>query len=376
MSASGSGGVLSSLESTASNWAFGTLGIGSTGLLYSECAFLALHYRNSWREGESCGMVAQARLKSSLDISPFVRHNRDMSPAAALALDHTISPWLEMGAYEALWSNAGVSFKKLADRFREKPGSVPSDFVQESIAAKFAAQVVEILHQARVIRFGVRVHGAGEYPEKLRAAEHPVEVLYYRGWWDLVESPCVAVVGTRNPTPGGIARATKLVKRLVADNYTVVSGLASGIDTVAHRTAIQAGGRTIGVIGTPLSHSYPEANADLQNEIATDFLLLSQVPVLRYSFQSPYQNKWFFPERNVTMATLSLATVIVEAGETSGTLTQARAALHQGKKLFILDSCFEDARLTWPAHFESMGAIRVKSYEDIQEHLAPEVQPR
>jgi DNA processing protein len=300
-----------------------------------------------------------------------------MPCGAALALERTISPWVEMGAYEALWSRAGASFKRIADRFRAaSPEAIPSDFVQESIAEKVAEQVIEILRRAGVDRFGVRVHGAGEYPEILRRAEHPVELLYYRGWWDLVESPCVAVVGTRTPTPEGMARAAKLVKFLVEDGFTIVSGLATGIDTIAHETAIDSGGRTIAVLGTPLTHSYPEANMDLQRKIATDFLLLSQVPVLRYSLQSPHHNRFFFPARNVTMAALSLATIIVEAGETSGTLTQARAVIHQGKKLFILDSCFKDETLTWPARFEGLGAIRVTTYEDIRRNLAPEVQPR
>jgi DNA processing protein len=277
-----------------------------------------------------------------------------------------------MGAYEALWSEAKASFKKIAVRFRAHPGAVPSDFVQPAIAEKVAREVTEILRNAHIERFGVIVHGAGEYPEVLRKAEDPIELLYYQGWWDLASSPSVAVVGTRKPTPDGEARARKLVKRLIEDGFTIVSGLASGIDTIAHETAINSRGRTIGVIGTPLSSVYPAENAELQRNIAREYLLVSQVPVLRYSVQTPYHNKFFFPARNVTMAALSLATVIVEAGETSGTLTQARAALHQGKKLFILDSCFQNDELTWPARLEAQGAIRVRSYEDIRSHLVSE----
>ena len=279
-----------------------------------------------------------------------------------------------MGAYEALWSESQASFKRIADRFRANPGAVPSDFVQRAVAEKIADQVLKILRSALIGRFGVAVHGAAEYPEELRKAEHPVELLYYQGWWDLVNSPSVAVVGTRKPTPEGEARAKKLVKHLVEDNFTIISGIAAGIDTIAHQTAIESGGLTIGVIGTPLSSAYPPANIELQHLIAKEFLLLSQVPVLRYAMQTPYHNKFFFPARNVTMAALSQATVIIEAGETSGTLTQARAALHQGKKLFILDSCFQNKDLTWPARFEAQGAIRVRNYEDIQEHLVSQVQ--
>jgi DNA processing protein len=221
-----------------------------------------------------------------------------------------------------------------------------------------------------VTRYGVRVHGAGEYPQKLRDAAHPIELLYYQGWWDLAESRSVAVVGTRQPTPDGIARTQRLVKALVKDNFTIVSGLAAGVDTVAHETAIAEGGRTIAVIGTPLSHSYPRENAALQRKIATEYLLISQVPVKRYERQDYRKNRLFFPERNITMSALTEATIIVEAGETSGTLIQARAALHQGRKLFILDNCFQRG-LSWPQKFADKGAVRVVYYDDIRKHLSP-----
>ena len=150
----------------------------------------------------------------------------------------------------------------------------------------------------------------------------------------------------------------------------MVSGLAAGVDTMAHETAIARGGRTIAVIGTPLSESYPKANAELQHRIAKGFLVVSQVPVKRYEQQDYRRNRWFFPERNVTMSALTEATIIVEAGETSGTLIQARAALNQGRRLLILDSCFRRG-LDWPTKLTKKGAIRVKDYVDIQRELSP-----
>jgi hypothetical protein len=141
--------------------------------------------------------------------------------------------------------------------------------------------------KAKVARFGVRVFGAGEYPGKLRDADHPIALLYYRGWWDLVNSRSIAVVGTRSPSPEGERRARQLVNALVKDDFTIVSGLAKGIDRVAHETAIEAGGRTIAVIGTPINHAYPAENRDLQERIAREFLLISQVPVKRWQSQGP-----------------------------------------------------------------------------------------
>jgi hypothetical protein len=124
----------------------------------------------------------------------------------------------------------GLSFKWVADKFREHPGAVPSDFVPEDVAVEFARKTVDTLAAARVTHFGIRVHGAGEYPMKLRVADHPVELLYFQGWWDLVDSRGVAVVGTRQPSEQSIARTRKLVRCLVDDKFTVVSGLAKGIE--------------------------------------------------------------------------------------------------------------------------------------------------
>lgn len=280
-----------------------------------------------------------------------------------------ISPLRELGAYEALWDKPETTFKTLSDKFAARPDALPSDFVPATKAREYADFVRRRFHEADVTRYGVRVHGAGEYPQKLRDAAHPIELLYYQGWWDLADSRSVAVVGTRKPTPEGVARTRKLVKALVKDNFTVVSGLAAGIDTVAHETAIAAGGRTIAVIGTPLSHTYPRENAALQRKIASEFLLISQVPVKRYERQDYRKNRLFFPERNITMSALTEATIIVEAGETSGTLIQARAALHQGRKLFILDNCFQRG-LSWPQKFADKGAVRLVDYDDIRKHLS------
>jgi DNA processing protein len=274
-----------------------------------------------------------------------------------------------MGAYEALWLR-DATFKKIADQFRDNAGAIPSDFVSVDEAASCASKVLEIMRRDGINDFGVRVHGAGEYPEKLREARHPVELLYFQGWWNLVEAPAVAIVGTRDPSAEGLARTARLAKLLVKDGFTVVSGLAKGVDTAAHTTALEAGGATIAVIGTPLNRTYPSENAELQRRIGNEFLVVSQVPILKYhQAKNPKVNSYFFPERNVTMSALTDATIIVEAGETSGTLYQARAAIDQGRKLFILDSCFGRG-LIWPDKFLAQGAIRVRDYDDIIKHLA------
>ena len=282
---------------------------------------------------------------------------------------NAVSPFVEMGAYEAIWAEERVSFKALAERFAAHPGYVPSDFVPPAKGAQYAHSTVTSLAEAGVHRFGVRLNGAAEYPGKLRDAAHPVELLYYVGIWDFAWSPSVAVVGTRKPSRDGLARTRQLVRSLVQDNFTVVSGLAAGIDTAAHRAAMEFGGRTIAVLGTPLSKTYPSENAPLQRQIAEHHLIVSQVPVKRYEMQTFRGNRYFFPERNATMSALTDATVIVEAGDTSGTLIQAKAALEQRRKLFVLDSCFGQG-LRWPERLAAKGAIRVREYGEIADQLA------
>jgi len=287
-----------------------------------------------------------------------------------------VSPLLDLGAYEVLWSRQGASFKTIADLFRAHPDALPSDLVDHDEAEEMARKVLALLREGGVDRFGVRIHRAGEYPAKLRDARDPVELLYFQGWWNYVESHSVAVVGARKASEEGIRRARKLARQLVDDDWTVVSGLAAGIDTAAHTAALEASGRTIAVLGTPLSEVYPRENRDLQRRIAREFLVISQVPVYRHSQQDWRLNRNFFPARNVTMSALTEATIIVEASDTSGSLTQARAALAQGRRLFILESCFQVPGLTWPHTYEQLGAVRVRDYDDIRRTLLSADQDR
>jgi DNA processing protein len=294
-----------------------------------------------------------------------------MSTLGEFLADKPINTRVEIGAYEFLWQQPNSSTKRLADLFEANPGSLPSDLVADEDAERTAREVVEQLSRKGIKRFGVRINGAQDYPERLRQATDPIELLYFLGSWELAEAPRrVAVVGTRKVSPEGAARTRKLVRALIEHDFTVVSGLAQGVDTIAHETAIEHGGRTIAVIGTPISEVYPKENAALQRRISEEYLLISQVPVLRYKSQSPKWNRLFFPERNKTMSALTQATIIIEAGDTSGTLIQAQAALKQGRKLFILESNFNNPDITWPAKYEKLGAIRVREFDDILHALS------
>lgn len=284
-------------------------------------------------------------------------------------LGRTISPFLEMGAYEALWAEDGATLKRVADQFRSNPGALPSELVSLDDAERYARCVVQLHLDHGLERFGVRVHQAGDYPAKLRDARHPIEVLQYSGIWELTETRCVSVVGARKVSPEGVRRTRKLAGLLASNGFTVTSGLAAGVDTAAHEAALELGKPTIAVIGTPLSATYPAENAELQQRLALDHLVISEVPVWRYFQQDWRANRGWFPLRNATMSALTEATIIVEASDASGSLIQARAALHQGRKLFILNSCFERRDISWPERFEQKGAIRVRRIEDILEIL-------
>lgn len=174
----------------------------------------------------------------------------------------------------------------------------------------------------------------------------------------LQHGPRVSVVGTRKPSAEAVARARALVAALVGRGMTVASGLAEGIDTVAHEEALANGGRTIAVIGTPLEQAYPMRNRDLQERLKKDQLVVSQ-----FAPGTPLQKK-NFPMRNRTMALLSDATVIVEAREKSGTLHQGWEALRLGRLLFLMESVARDAALSWPKEMIRYGA-QVLSRENL-----------
>lgn len=283
---------------------------------------------------------------------------------------YTVQPSVEIGAFEALWANGISSFKQLRDKLVSARASMLSELIDHDTAIRFYQWAVDRLQEAGINNFGVRIDGTIDYPNKLHDSDYPLALLYYLGNWDLIYSkPGISVVGTRSPSIEGIRRTKRLVKLLVEAKFTIYSGLAAGIDTAAHQTAIDQGGSTVAVIGTPLWLKYPKENAHLQEIIAKDHLLVSQVPIVSYTQKDIKFNRIFFPERNKTMSALSEATIIVEAGETSGTLIQARAALKQGRKVFILSNNFDNPNLTWPDRLQKAGAIRVRDVDDILQEL-------
>lgn len=193
-------------------------------------------------------------------------------------------------------------------------------------------------------------------------AKHAPKVLYLCGDVELLGRPRVSVVGSRQMTPAGGARTAMLVAELVRRGFVVVSGLARGIDTVAHTAAIAKRGKTIAVVGTPLNEVYPRENRALFERIVAQHLAVSQFPI---GYPATPRN---FVLRNRTMALLSDATIIVEAGAKSGTESQGWEATRLGRPLFILENVLRDSRVPWAEKLVEYGA-QVLSKKNLREAL-------
>lgn len=202
-----------------------------------------------------------------------------------------------------------------------------------------------------------------DYPANLRLIPNRPPFLFYRGELREDDARSVAVVGTRQATDAGIRRAGHMSKLLAEQGVTVVSGLARGIDTAAHRAAIDAGARTIAVLGTGITRCYPAENRDLAEAIAASGVLVSQF------WPTTPPSRFTFPRRNVVTSGISQGTVVIEATSTSGAKMQARLALDHGKKVFLIHSLVTSQQ--WAKEYViQRGAIEVADVEEVSGQLA------
>jgi DNA processing protein len=200
------------------------------------------------------------------------------------------------------------------------------------------------------------------YPDNLRAVHDRPPLLFFSGSLEPADDRAVAVVGARRASPGGIAAARSLAEQLTKSGFTVVSGLAAGIDAAAHAGALTADGRTLAVLGTGLRRNYPPENAALQRRIAAECAVVSQ-----FWPDSPPTRR-SFPMRNAVISGLSLATVVVESSQTGGSRLQARLALEQGRPVFLWHRLLEQP---WGREFVRRPGVKVvHSAEEITSALA------
>jgi DNA processing protein len=195
------------------------------------------------------------------------------------------------------------------------------------------------------------------YPANLRTIYNRPPLLFVRG--ELIEADdySIAVVGTRTPTDEGLATATEVATGLASAGLTVVSGLAQGIDTAAHTATLAGGGRTIAVIGTGLRRAYPAENTALQQTLAAEAAVVSQF------WPDTPPTKKTFPMRNVVMSGIALATVVIEASDTSGARMQARFALDHGRPVFLMSGLL---KYQWAREYaDRPGTFVVESPDEI-----------
>jgi DNA processing protein len=207
------------------------------------------------------------------------------------------------------------------------------------------------------------------YPPLLKEIYDPPLVLYARGHLESLDLPCIAIVGTRRPTYYGLQMAQGLAADLAARDVCIISGLARGIDAAAHRGCLEHGA-TVAVLGCGIDIVYPREHRYLTRKILERGLLLSEFPP--GTSPSP-QN---FPVRNRLISGLALGTLIVEAGEYSGSLITARLAMEQNREVFGLPGNLTSPQSFGPNYLIKQGAKLVQSWRDIVEEFPPEIRHR
>jgi len=208
-----------------------------------------------------------------------------------------------------------------------------------------------------------------DYPARLKTIHDPPPVLSVSGTLSEADRHAVAVVGTRHPTPAGRLIAERLSRGLAEAGVTVVSGLALGIDGAAHRSALEAGGRTIAVLGCGIDRTYPTEHRSLRAKIEERGAILSELPL------GAYPHAHHFPKRNRIISGLSLGVVVVEAAPQSGSLITARLATEQGREVFAVPGSVQSEQSRGTNGLIKQGAKLVERVDDILEELLAQMEP-
>ena len=287
------------------------------------------------------------------------------------------APWLAFGRIKGL---GGVGFKRLAACF--------SDPIQAFFASRAELEQVEGLHRdviEALVNFSEwreiddelrRTREAGvtivpfndpSYPARLRMIADPPPVLYIKGAMRAEDDRAVAIVGSRSASDYGRRVTRDLARGLAGVGFTVVSGMARGIDGTAHECTLQAGGRTIAVLGSGVDRPYPPEHERLYRRISEQGAVISELPVATRPMS------FNFPARNRLISGLSLGVVVVEATEKSGSLITAALALEQGREVFAVPGEVGASRSRGAHRLIRQGAKLVETVNDIVEEIAPQL---
>lgn len=239
------------------------------------------------------------------------------------------------------------------------------DATTAQVVVRERAAIDPLAELERLARAGVQalVPGDGRYPARLEEIASAPPVLYVRGSWGPEDNSSVAIVGTRRATAYGRQAAGEFARELTANRVTVVSGLARGIDTVAHRAALDAGGRTAAVIANGLDTVYSPENARLSDEIAERGALLTDYPL------GTKPRAEYSPRRNRIMLHVSLGTLVIEGDHTSGAMITARFAVEQGREVFVVPDSIFSPQSRGPHALLRDGATPVASAAEVLEAL-------
>jgi DNA processing protein len=208
-------------------------------------------------------------------------------------------------------------------------------------------------------------YGSDEYPDMLTQLQGAPLMLFVNGDIDTLHLPALAIIGSRNPTRGGVRNAVNFSRYLASSGYTIVSGLAQGIDTAAHRGALDVKSRTVAFLGHGIDRVYPAQNYDLAHQIAASGALVSEYPL------GAPPDKRHFPERNRLISGLTLGTLVIEAARQSGSLITARLAAEQGREVFALPGSIHNPLARGCHQLIRQGAKLVETAADIGAELAP-----
>jgi DNA processing protein len=207
-----------------------------------------------------------------------------------------------------------------------------------------------------------------EYPERLREIYDPPAALWVRGDATLLSRPGIAVVGTRQPSPYGAGMAELLSRDLANRRLVILSGMARGVDTAAHKGAVEAGGKTVAVWGTGIDVIYPKENKKLAEQIvATGGAIVSEYPL--GTFPAP-QN---FPIRNRILSGMSVGVLVIEAAEYSGTRITARCAMEQNRDVYAVPGNVTNKNAWGPNTLIKQGAKLTATWEDVWEDLPSQI---
>ena len=262
-------------------------------------------------------------------------------------LEHFTSLEYAWKATEAELKKAGLDSKTVENIVHLRPRISPDD-------------EMDSLKQYKVQALTCNSPG---YPQRLKEIYDYPPVLYIRGTLLSEDESCLAVVGTRRATVYGRQVAEEIVTDLARNGITIVSGLAKGIDSIAHRAALEAGARTIAVFACGLDIVYPAENAKLAREIMEHGALISEYPI---GTRPKADN---FPRRNRIMSGLSFGVLVIEAGESSGALITANQALEQHREVFAVPGSILSPASRGTNHLIQEGAKLVRNYIDVLEEL-------